>query len=100
MVGRPASSTHSSSRQKEALLNPGRLAAALGLSSFITKLQAPALAVPALARQGSSRVPKLGVASARWHSASSSQHVRNMLQVCWLTRCADAVLLCTLIGVL
>jgi hypothetical protein len=86
MVGRPSSSTaaHSASaKRKQPLLNPGRLAAALGLSNIMTKMKAPALAMPGHALQGATRLPKLGVSSARWHSAASSQHVRSILQVCY-----------------
>lgn len=82
MVGKPASSAAAASNastRKQPLLNPGRLAAALGLSNILTKLKAPALSAPAV--KGATRVPKLGVSSARWHSASSSQHVRSILQV-------------------
>ena len=82
MVGRPASSSaaqSTTSTGKQPLLNPGRLAAALGLSNILTKLKSPALSAPAV--QGTTRLPKLGVSSARWHSAASSQHVRSILQV-------------------
>jgi hypothetical protein len=83
MVGKPSSSSaaqSNASRRKQPFLNPNRLAAALGLSNILTKLKSPALAVHAH-NTGSTRVPKLGVSSARWHTAASSQHVRSILQV-------------------
>lgn len=93
MVGRPACSdaSNSTSRRKQPLLNPGRLAAALGLSNILTKLKSPAIAAPAL--PGTTRLPKLGVSSARWHSAASTQHVRSILQV---LSCSCVAVSCTL----
>ena len=81
MVGRPPSSSHAPLSPRKRLLNPARLAAALGLSGFIDSLQNH----NRLRRhRQEGRAPKLNLAvsSAKWHTATSTQHVRGILQVC------------------
>lgn len=81
MVGRPPSSTHTQASPRKRLLNPARLAAALGLSTFIDSLQ-NRNSIRLHRHDG--RAPKLNLAvsSAKWHTAASTQHVRGILQVC------------------
>jgi len=80
MVGRPQSSSHAPVTPRKRLLHPDRLAAALGLSAFIDSFQ-DRNAAHRLRHEA--RPPKLSfaVSSSKWHTATSSQHVRGILQV-------------------
>lgn len=80
MIGRPPSSSQAPVTPRKRLLHPDRLAAALGLSAFIDSFQSRGAA---RRLRPEARPPKLSLAvsSSKWHTATSAQHVRGILQV-------------------
>jgi hypothetical protein len=85
MVGRPSSSAGRAAPARGRFLNPGRLAAALGLTSMLSSLAQPQAGASCDASSGAMSAYKAAsrrVGQLRWHIATSPQHARHLLQAC------------------